>query len=117
MTAILAMFAFATVSLQAAQTFDPKSPIPSPTQADWLAISKLPDWSGIWVPMTKDQDAQIKTNPTPWTPKVAKYIEWQEEEAKVGRPARHKALVEETNAIVRAALEDIARKTARAARG
>ena len=84
---VLALAAFASASVFGAQAFDPKSPIPSPTQADWLAISKLPDWSGIWVPMTKDQDAQIKSNPTPWTPKVAKYIEWQEEEAKNSRPA------------------------------
>ncbi len=85
--AVLALFALIAVSADAAQTFDPKSLIPSPTEKDWLAISKLPDWSGIWVPMTKDQDAQIKTNPTPWTPKVAKYIEWQVEEAKNSRPA------------------------------
>lgn len=85
--AMLVVLACAATLMHAAQAFDPKSPIPSPTQADWLAISKLPDWSGIWVPMTKDQDAQIKTNPTPWTPKIAKYIEWQVEEAKVGRPA------------------------------
>ena len=85
--AVAALFALAALSANAAQTFDPKSEIPSPTEKDWLAISKLPDWSGIWVPMTKDQDAQIKTNPTPWTPKVAKFIEWQEGEAKVGRPA------------------------------
>lgn len=86
-TVLLALAAFVSASTFAAQAFDPKSPIPSPTQADWLAISKLPDWSGIWVPMTKDQEAQIKTNPTPWTPKVAKYIEWQIEEAKNSRPA------------------------------
>ena len=58
--AMLLVLACASMLLHAAQAFDPKSPIPSPTQADWLAISKLPDWSGIWVPMTKDQDAQIK---------------------------------------------------------
>ena len=85
--AVLALFTLTALSAHAAQTFDPKSLIPSPTEKDWLAISKLPDWSGIWVPMTKDQDAQIKTNPTPWTPKVAKYIEWQVEEAKNSRPA------------------------------
>ena len=54
--ALLALFAYMAVSVQAAQPFDPKSPIPSPTEKDWLAISKLPDWSGIWVPMTKDQE-------------------------------------------------------------
>ena len=85
--AVLALLAVTSVSAYSAQPLDPKDLIPSPTEKDWLNISKLPDWSGIWVPMTKDQDAQIKSNPTPWTPKVAKYIEWQIEEAKNSRPA------------------------------
>ena len=85
--AVLALLAFAAVSVYAAQPSDKKDLIPSPTEQDWHAISKLPDWSGIWVPMTKDQDAQIKTNPTPWTEKAAKLIEWQVQEAIASRPA------------------------------
>ena len=84
--AALALLVMTAVSAFAAQTFDPKSPIPAPTEKDWLAISRLPDWSGIWVPMTKDQEAQIKSNPTPWTPKVAELIEWQRAEARDSRP-------------------------------
>ena len=84
--AMLALLALAAISAYPAQPAQKKDLIPSPTEKDWLAISKLPDWSGIWVPMTKDQDAQIKSNPTPWTPKVAKLIEWQQEEAKASRP-------------------------------
>ncbi len=84
---VLAVLALAAVSAFAAQPFDPKSAIPAPTERDWLAISKLPDWSGIWVPMTKDQDAQVRTNVPPWTPNVAKYLAWQVEEAKASRPA------------------------------
>jgi hypothetical protein len=85
--AVLAFFAFATTFVYAAQPPDAKDVIPSPTEKDWLAIAKLPDWSGIWVPMTKDQDAQMRTNPTPWTPNVAKLIAWQVEEAIANRPA------------------------------
>ena len=84
--AVLALLALAAVCAYPAQPAQKKDLIPSPTEKDWLAISKLPDWSGIWVPMTKDQDAQIKSNPTPWTPQVAKLIAWQEEEAKASRP-------------------------------
>ena len=86
MSTALAFLAMTALPVLAAQQFDPKAPIPSPKENDWLAISKLPDWSGIWVPMTKDQDAQIRSNPTPWTPKVAELVKWQEEEAKQNRP-------------------------------
>jgi hypothetical protein len=85
--AALALLACTVLNAYSAQPQDAKDLIPSPTEKDWLAISKLPDWSGIWVPMTKDQDAQIRSNPTPWTPKVAELIAWQVQEAIANRPA------------------------------
>src|SRR4051794_33393243 len=42
----------------------------APTVADWLRLSRLPDWSGVWNPNITDQNAQIKTNPVPWKPEV-----------------------------------------------
>ncbi len=30
---------------------------PAPTAKDWADLAKLPDWSGIWIPNTKDQGA------------------------------------------------------------
>ena len=48
---------------------------PAPTAQDWADIGKLPDWSGVWNPKITDQDAQIKTNPTPWNEVAAKKIE------------------------------------------
>jgi len=36
--------------------------------------------------MTKDQDAQIRSNTTPWNEKAAKLIAWQEKEADANRP-------------------------------
>ncbi len=84
--ATFALLAFAAFSVQCAQPPAKKDLIQAPTEKDWLAISKLPDWSGIWVPMTKDQETQIKTNPTPWNAKAAELIAWQEKEADASRP-------------------------------
>ena len=59
---------------------------PPPTEKDWLAISKLPDWSGVWTPNVSDQFRQMGTNPVPWTPAVAKQMEFLAAEEKAGRP-------------------------------
>ena len=40
----------------------------------------------MWNPNITDQSAEIKRNPTPWTPKVAKQIEQMEAEQKAGTP-------------------------------
>ena len=58
----------------------------APTLRDWQALAKLPDFGGVWTPVISDQVAQEKTNPPPWTPKVAKQIEHMYEEEKAGRP-------------------------------
>jgi hypothetical protein len=60
--------------------------IAPPTEKDWLAIAKLPDWSGVWTPNISDQNTQMTTNPTPWTPAVAKQIAFRIEEENAGRP-------------------------------
>jgi hypothetical protein len=59
---------------------------PAPTAQDWTDIGKLPDWSGVWNPKITDQDAQVKTNPTPWNEAAAKKIEAMFAEEKAGRP-------------------------------
>ncbi len=59
---------------------------PPPTPADWSAIARLPDWSGVWTPNISDQNAQIKGNPVPWKPDVQKVIDRLEAEEKAGRP-------------------------------
>jgi hypothetical protein len=59
---------------------------PPPTAQDWTDLGKLPDWSGVWNPKITDQDAQIKTNPTPWNEVAAKKIEFMFAEEKAGRP-------------------------------
>jgi len=58
----------------------------APTVADWVRLSKLPDWSGVWNPNISDQNAQIKTNPVPWKPEVEARINQLTAEEKAGRP-------------------------------
>src|SRR5437870_5230093 len=41
---------------------------------DWQALAKLPDWSGVWLPDLANQDMQIRANPVPWKPEIAKEI-------------------------------------------
>ena len=59
---------------------------PPPAAQDWADLGKLPDWSGVWNPKITDQDAQIKTNPTPWNEVAAKKILAMFAEEKAGRP-------------------------------
>jgi hypothetical protein len=46
----------------------------SPQPAEWAALAQLPDWSGVWTPSLKDQDARMKSNPIPWTTAAAAAI-------------------------------------------
>jgi len=59
---------------------------PRPTAADWAALAKLPDWSGVWTPDFTDQTTQIKSNPVPWKPEVAAQVRRIEAEEAAGRP-------------------------------
>jgi hypothetical protein len=83
----LAFLAMTAVAAQAAEPGKKQTIInPPPTAQDWADLAKLPDWSGVWNPKISDQDAQIKTNPPPWTPKAAAQIEHMFAEEKAGRP-------------------------------
>ena len=53
---------------------------------DYAALSRLPDWSGVWIPDQRDQDAQVVSNPTPWTPKAAREAARLAAEEQAGRP-------------------------------
>lgn len=59
---------------------------PRPTAADWAALAKWPDWSGVWTPDFTDQTTQIKSNPVPWKPEVAEQVRRIEAEEAAGRP-------------------------------
>lgn len=56
------------------------------TAKDWLAMAKLPDWRGTWVPDVTDQFKQHKTNVPAWTPAVARQIDEMERVYAAGHP-------------------------------
>ena len=80
------LFGVAVLMLAATSAYaaDPSAIDPAPKPADWVAIGKLPDWSGVWNPDITDQNAQIKTNPPPWTTAVASQIDALAAEEKAG---------------------------------
>jgi hypothetical protein len=59
---------------------------PPPTAMQWADLGKLPDWSGVWTPLVRDQEAQVRTNPPPWTPKASAQVIQMFAEEKAGRP-------------------------------
>jgi hypothetical protein len=59
---------------------------PPPTPADWEALARLPDWSGIWTPDVNDQEAQETGNPPPWTAAAARQIRKLVADEKAGHP-------------------------------
>lgn len=58
----------------------------APTPADWAALAKLPDWSGVWTPDWTDQIAREKTDPVPWKPAAGGEIKRLIAENAAGRP-------------------------------
>jgi hypothetical protein len=59
---------------------------PTPRQADWAALGKLPDWSGAWAPDMADQERQETDNPPPWTQAVQKQVARMLADAVAGHP-------------------------------
>jgi hypothetical protein len=57
------------------------------TPQQWADLSKLPDWSGIWLPDINDQNRQRRENKTPWTAKAAKEVADMGAAENAGRPA------------------------------
>lgn len=64
----------------------PKEVNPAPKPEDWIALSKLPDWSGYWIPNIRDQTVQETSNTPPWNAKVAKEMAEARAEEQAGRP-------------------------------
>jgi hypothetical protein len=50
------------------------------------AAAPLPDWSGVWTPDVVDQNAQVRSNPPPWTTAVAQQVKALEAREHAGRP-------------------------------
>jgi len=64
---------------------DPEINLP-PQPAEWAALAQLPDWSGVWTPTLKDQDARMKSNPIPWNAAAAVQIAKLVAAEKAGNP-------------------------------
>jgi hypothetical protein len=86
-TALSAAIALTLATMPAgAQTRPSDPPLPPPAAKDWAALANLPDWSGTWTPVISDQDAQVRTNPTPWKPDIQKQVDFWNAEEEAGRP-------------------------------
>jgi hypothetical protein len=81
---LLAALAAAPPAFAAPAAAEPINP--APTAADWAALGKLPDWSGVWGPDIPDQDKQLHSNTPPWTPKAAALVARMQAEEKAGHP-------------------------------
>ena len=57
-----------------------------PGPQDWADLARLPDWSGVWVPDVADQNAQVRSNPTPWTPDAQRKIDRMNADEDAGDP-------------------------------
>jgi hypothetical protein len=58
----------------------------APMTDAWLAIAKLPDFSGVWLPDVADQRRKEKGDPAPWTPATQRQIDFMFAEDTAGRP-------------------------------
>jgi len=84
-TAWVGLLLAALGALPASAENDPQLNLP-PTPKDWAALASLPDWSGVWTPYISDQNARIKSDPTPWLPAVAKQIQAMDDAEAAGHP-------------------------------
>jgi hypothetical protein len=60
--------------------------VAQPSAADWNALGRLPDLSGVWVPDVADQRRQERDGRPPWTPAALKQIDFLIAEDRAGRP-------------------------------
>jgi hypothetical protein len=59
---------------------------PAPTATDWVAIGRLPDWSGAWIPNIRNQTEQEQSNPPPWNEAVGREMAAARAEEQSGKP-------------------------------
>ena len=76
----LVLLVLSPISAQAASADHP------PVAADWAALAKLPDLSGVWLPDVDDQNRQVTANPPPWKAVVAEQMRHLAAEEQAGRP-------------------------------
>jgi len=59
---------------------------PAPTAADWAALAKLPDWSGVWTPAPLVNQGAAFTAPPAWTAKAADRVARMQALDRAGTP-------------------------------
>lgn len=82
----LSLLAALVLAASVARAEVPAKRAQRPAPADWAALAKLPDWSGVWVPDIQDQVRQVRGNPAPWTPEAGRRIAFLQAEEAAGRP-------------------------------
>jgi hypothetical protein len=83
---VLAGLALAGASAATAVAAGDETINPAPTAKDWADVARLPDWSGVWTPDQRGQNAEITRSPTPWTPKAAAQVKRLIAEENAGNP-------------------------------
>jgi hypothetical protein len=86
---LLTALAFAPMGVARAQGVPADAvPIanPAPDGADWAAIARLPDLSGVWTPGPMDKFEPGSTTAPPWTPQVARQVAALKKLEAEGRP-------------------------------
>lgn len=58
----------------------------APTAADWAALGRLPDWSGVWIPAPLVKGGPAFDEPPAWTPKAATRVARMRAAEEAGRP-------------------------------
>jgi hypothetical protein len=59
---------------------------PPPTAAEWAAIAKLPDWSGVWTPAPLDKGGVVVAEAPAWTPAAAARVARMQALDRDGKP-------------------------------
>jgi hypothetical protein len=62
------------------------APFAQPSAADWSALARLPDLSGVFVPDVADQRRKERGEQPPWTPSAKEQIDFLFAEDRAGRP-------------------------------
>jgi hypothetical protein len=59
---------------------------PAPHFKDWVALAKLPDWSGTWSPAPDDRAFPLGRKEPKWLPEVAKQVQQLKDDETSGTP-------------------------------
>jgi hypothetical protein len=76
-----------TALSSAAAAFDTSKELnPSPRRADWVALAKLPDWSGTWSPAADDKAFPLGRKEPRWLPDAGRQVQQLKSDDAAGTP-------------------------------